>query len=70
MAERRKVLRLDRDQARLLASWLRIASYQMEDRAKRMRENNYSPAYCGSLDIIRSEVERARALAARLDDWP
>ncbi len=60
-----KVLRLDRDQARLLATWLRIAAVQMEKQADHLLSCGKS--FAEPERMARQEVARVRALAERLE---
>jgi hypothetical protein len=67
---RRKTLRLDPDQARTLAIWLRYAAERLEQKAKEMEGCVANPGLGEALRHnargAREEAERARALANRL----
>ena len=59
-----KVLRLDPDQARLLASWVRMGAGKLDEEAKRLRSCGHS--FNEVADINDDQARRARALADRL----
>jgi hypothetical protein len=59
-----KTLRLDTEQAALLASWLRIVAAHFDREAARISE--YSQMQ-GSVEAVRDQAVRARRLAERLD---
>lgn len=58
-----KVLRLDPEQAAMLASWVRMAAYQLDESAQNLEK---SAGLQSAAQIQRRQAVRARALADRL----